>query len=115
MSYSRALNLPIPIIRPLTLKWRFSLKTFWALSFISIIILLVFYIFQINSVTSESYLLQNYQKRLNQLRQENEILEIDLAQVNSLINVEKQIETLGFEKVDKVYYIQVLESQIVTK
>lgn len=112
MSYLPALNLSTSIIRPLILKWKFSLKTFWSLSFISIIILSTFYIFQINSVVSESYLLQNYQKKLNQLRQENLILEINLAQVNFLGNVEKKIENLGFEKVDKVYYIQVLENQI---
>jgi cell division protein FtsB len=113
MSSLQALNLSILVFRPL--KLRFSLKTFWIFSFVSIIILLAFYIFQINSVTSEGYLLQNYQKKLNQLRQENKILEINLAQLNSLGSVEKQIERLGFEKVDKVFYIQVLENQIVTK
>ncbi len=113
MSYTDSLNLSISIIRPLTLKWRFSLKTILIFSFFSIIILSAFYIFQINLMILKSYQLQNYQKKLNQLQQENQILEINLAQVNSLDNVEKQIENLGFERLDKVYYIQVLESQIV--
>jgi len=115
MNHSLTLSPPISIIRPLTLKLRFNLKIVWILSIFLIITLLVFYIFQIKSVISEGYLLQNYQKKLNKLSQENEILEINLAQVNSLGNIEKEIQKLGFEKIDKVYYIQVLESQIVTK
>jgi hypothetical protein len=121
MNRVSVLNPPLSLIRPLTLKWTlptrrpFILKMFWIFSLFSIIVLLIFYIFQISELVSEGYLLQNYQKKLSELTQKNEILEINLAQTNSLGNVEKQIHELGFEKIDKVYYIRVLESQIATK
>lgn len=102
-------------MNPLFKKNLPNLKFFWILSIILIIALIGFYVFQINSIVSESYQIQNYQKTLNAISQKNEILEINLAQVNSLENIKNQIEELGFEKVGQVHYIRVLESQIVTK
>ncbi|MDI6591539.1 MAG: hypothetical protein QME61_01165 [Patescibacteria group bacterium] len=111
----QSLNLSLSIFRPPTLIRPFNLKSFWILSIISIIALFSFYIFQINSIVSESYQIQNYQKRIKVINQNNEALEINLTQVNSLENIEKQIEELGFEKAGQIHYIRVLESQIVTK
>jgi len=92
-----------------------NLGVFWISTVILIAALLVFYIFQANWIVSESYQIQNYQRKLNELARENEILEINSAQVNSLGNVEQLVEGLNFEKVGQVHYIRVLESQIVTK
>lgn len=109
------LNPPLSIIRPLTLRLRINLKIFWILSFSLILSLSAFYVFQVNSVVSENYQIQNYQRKLNEFSQENGTLEINSAQVNSLGNVEKQIQELGFEKVGKIHYLRVLETQVVTK
>ena len=80
-----------------------------------ILFLLTFYIFQINSVISGGYLIQNCQKKITELSKENETLAIDSARINSLNNVENRIKELGFEKIEKVNYIKILENQIVTK
>lgn len=113
MQNTLILNSPFSITGGLKLK--INLKLFWILSIISIMTLLAFYIFQVNAIVSESYQIQNYQRKLNAISEQNEILEINSAQVNSLGNIEEQIQELGFEKVDQVHYIQVLKSQIATK
>jgi len=110
-----ALNPSVPVIRPLVLKRKFSLKAFWILSFISIISLLIFYIFQVNSMIRETYLIQNYQRKIKELSQENKTLEINFFQANSLSTIESLVKNLNFEKVERIHYIQVLESQVVAK
>ncbi|MBZ9578490.1 hypothetical protein KJA14_01425 [Patescibacteria group bacterium] len=113
MNNSSILNFPISLIRALPLKLRFNLKVFWVLFLILIITLLAFYIFQFNALTSETYKIQNSQKKINEFSVENENLEIQLAELNSLANIETLIKEFNFEKVDKIHYIKILESQIV--
>ncbi|MBU0476850.1 hypothetical protein KKB68_02500 [Patescibacteria group bacterium] len=94
---------------------RISLRFFWALSLISVLALLFFYIIQVNLATSESYQIHAYQKELNKLSQANEFLEINTAQIGSLGNIEKEIKDLGFEKLGTVSYIKVLEGVVAAK
>lgn len=94
------------------LSLRLSPKIIWFLGFILALVLLVFYIFQVNLMTKEIYSIQNYQRKINDLSRENKILEINLSQQNSLSNIETLARGLNFEKVDKIRYIQVLESQV---
>lgn len=115
MNNTTILSPPISIVRPLILKRRFNLRIFWILFLILTGILLVFYIFQINSVIQKAYLLQGYEKKLNEISRENKKLEINFAKVNSLENIESLVKNLNYEKVGKIRYIQVLEGQIVTK
>jgi len=93
---------------------RISLRFFCILSSISILAFLVFYIFQVNALVSETYLIQSYEKKLAELSRENEILTINSAQLNSLDNIENKILEFGFEKVEKIHYIKISE-EIVTK
>lgn len=113
MNDSSILNFPTSIIRAFPLKLRFNSKLFWIFSLVLIISLLVFYIFQFNAFTSENYKIQDSQKKINGLSSENEILEIRLAKFNSLATIETLIKEFNFEKVDKIHYIQISESQIV--
>jgi len=106
------LNLPILIKR---VSLRPSLKFFLILSSVLIIAFLVSYIFQVNALTFESYQIQNYQKKIENLTRENKILEINSFRMNSLANIKNEIQNLGFQKIDKIHYIQILESQMVSK
>ena len=115
MQNTLILNLPISIVRPLILRRKFNLKLFYILTFLSIFSLLVFYIFQINSIIQKTYLLQNYEKELTKLQEENQNLEINFAKSNSLENLESLVQNLNYEKVEKIRYIQVLGGQVVTK
>lgn len=113
MSNILTLNQPILFVRYLT--WRPPLRNFWILIVCFIIFLLSFYVFQINSLVSEGYLLQTYQNKTEKLIQENERLETSLAEMGSLGNIESLIQGLNFEKISQIHYIQILESQVVTK
>ena len=111
------LSPPISINLPLQVKWHFSLKAFWTLTIVSIISLLFFYIFQVNFLTKEAYLIQDYQKKLANLSLENENLEINFSKSNSLANIENYFSNQNFEKANpgQIKYTKILESEIVTK
>ena len=110
MSNALVLSLPISMKYRLTLNFRF-----FYLIFLLLIPLLVFYIFQINSVVSGSYQFQRYQKEIDELTGENKFLEVSSANINSLENIDSRVQELGFEKIDKIHYIQILEGSAVTK
>lgn len=109
MNHTLALN-SFPIF-----KWRINLRVFWILSFVLITSLLVFYIFQINQIAKGTYLVKIYEEKINELLEENKTLEINSSQVNSLENLESLVKNLNFEKINKIYYIRILESQVVAK
>ncbi len=110
MSNTLILNLPLPAHYRLTLNFRF-----FYLIFFLVMPLLVFYIFQISSVVSESYQLQRYQKKIDELSGENKFLEINSVKVNSLESVDIRVQELGFEKIGKIHYIQIPDSSVVIK
>ena len=115
-----SINSPFIFGHSSSLKWKIGLRVFWILAVLSAIALLAFYIFQTNAEVSERYLIQGYNKTLSEFSKENQDLGINSIQMNSLGNIsallEKPLEECpDFEKVDKIYYIQVLDSQIVTK
>lgn len=70
-------------------------------------------IFQLNDYTAGIYLINNYQKEINQFAQENKILEVNLTKANSLWNVENYVQ--NFERAGKIEYIRVLESTALAK
>lgn len=115
MNRSLILNPPFIVRRSFSLKWGIILRVFWALAVLSIIALLVFYIFQVNFEVSERYLIKEYERRLAEVSQESKNLEISLVQMNSLNNVAGLLKELNFVKIDKIHYIRVLGREVVTK
>lgn len=113
---TKTLIYPISYLPLSLLKFLFSLnlKFILILNVIFIILLLGFYIFQTATLISQGYQIQNYQNKLNKISEENKNLEINFMKINSLENIDKKIQELGFERIDKVYYIQILESSVVT-
>ncbi|MFH1656607.1 MAG: hypothetical protein ABH956_02425 [Candidatus Nealsonbacteria bacterium] len=96
-------------------NWKIILRMFLILSFLSISVLLLFYIFQVNSEVSGRYLIQKYEKDLTKIIGESQGLEMSLIQSNSLDNVMGSMESLNFVKISKIYYIKVLNNQVVKK
>ena len=74
------------------------------------VVIFIFSIFQITTYISSQYLLKNYQEQIQKLAQENRNLEVASLRNISLENIEEKISEIGFEKVDKIHYIQVLEA-----
>ena len=98
------------MIKTLILKQN---KNILILAAISVVFsLLVSYIFQINNLVSKSYSLQSYQKNIEKISLENDKMESNLAGAGSLQNAEVRISELGFEKITKIHYIQILENTV---
>jgi DNA primase large subunit len=108
MSYTLVLNPPISI----NLRLNLALKIFWILAFILIISLLILYVFQINALTGENYLLTKQEKKITEIRKESEVLKIDFAKANSLVNIENYFQNRGFAKTNEVKYIRILETSV---
>lgn len=94
---------------------KINLRILWVVSISLIVLFIGFYIYQVNVEASERYSIQEYQKRITELSRENKILEINSAQIGSLDNITKLLKELSFEKTGKIHYIQVLDTQVVSK
>ncbi|PIR72469.1 MAG: hypothetical protein COU42_01280 [Candidatus Nealsonbacteria bacterium CG10_big_fil_rev_8_21_14_0_10_36_24] len=84
-------------------------------SVILIIGLLIFYVFQINTEISVRFSIKEYQKRITELSNQNKILAINSTQNGSLEKMAEIIASQDFEKIDKIHYIRVLNTQVVAK
>ena len=69
----------------------------------------VFYLFGANSIAKEHYAVKDAEEYAQVLRDKNNILEVELAEANSLYNLEELSVSLALEKVKKVSYIEVKE------
>jgi hypothetical protein len=69
--------------------------------------LLIFYVWQINSLTAGSYLINSYQKQVNQLLEENKNLQVSFAESSFLGQALQKIQAMNFQKVTSVKYIQI--------
>lgn len=81
-------------------------------SFLLVIFLLIIYIFQQNSLITTISLMQEYQKKIQLLTEENRNLEIVFAQNNSLFDLNSKVEELEFEKIKSIKYVKVVNDQI---
>lgn len=97
------------------LKIAINWKLIRVLSIVLAVLLFGFYLYQVNAEISERYSIQEYQEQMSILSKENKSLEINSAKLGSLDNIVSSLEGLGFEKADKVHYIQVLDTHVVTK
>lgn len=82
---------------------------------ISIFILLLFYVFQVNAMIFELSLAQECDKKSKSFYQEQEELQISFSQTHSLENLEGLVSQLDFEKVNEISYIQALETSVAIK
>lgn len=108
MSHTLVLNPPISII----FKSNLALKILGLSIFVSIIALSIFYVLQINALTSENHLLNSQEKRLAEMKREAEILKINFAKANSLNNIEIYFQNQNFKKINQVKYIRILDTSV---
>lgn len=115
MNYTVALNPAIIITRCFPIKLKILLKLLWFLIILSTLLLLTLYIYQVNTEISTRYLIQNYEKRTEELLNESKNLEISSTKINYLDSVLASVEKLNFEKPEKIHYIRVMDNQVVVK
>ena len=75
--------------------------------------LLVFYVWQINSLTKGYYLTNSYENQISKLSEENKSLQVSSAENSFLGQALIKIQALNFQRNISVKYIQVPDSSIV--
>jgi len=70
-----------------------------------LLVLVVFYIVQVNSAVTRGYRLRDLENKIQSLTLENQRLEVATRQVQSLDNVEHSVKMLGFVPAENPKYI----------
>ena len=78
--------------------------------FFVMLVLLVFYAWQINSLTRGSYAINSYEKQISQLSEENKVLQVSFAESSFLGQALAKIQALNFQKTTSVKYIKILDN-----
>lgn len=72
--------------------------------------LLIFYVWQINSLTAGFYTINTYQKEISKLSEENKNLQISFAESSFLGQALQKISDMNFQKTTSVKYIKMTGS-----
>lgn len=89
------------------LKLSINWKVFCIISFAMLFSPLIFYIYQINNLTSGTYSISMYETKIAELSKENRKLEVAFAESSFLGDVESRTRQLNFQKTSGVKYIEV--------
>ena len=92
-----------------------SINLLFILTLILGLFILVNYIFQVGALSKDIYLLDDYQRKLANLLESNNSLDINFSKVNSLSNIEDYLLKGDFVKASNVKYIQILGGSVATK
>lgn len=83
------------------------LKTWLKLSFVLVLFLLGFYIYQVNDLTQAGYYIASYEKQIAEFSQESQLLSSSVTDVNSLASLETVLSEMDYEAVGQVHYLRV--------
>jgi len=75
--------------------------------FIMGLMLLVFYVWQINNLTRDTYIFSSYENQVNKLSDENKNLQISFAENSFMEEALVKIEALNFQKAVSIKYVNV--------
>lgn len=81
----------------------------------SIICLGFFYIIQTNSLVGYSYKIRDQKEHLRELEAKNHNMEIEIARLQSPVNLEEMIQSLGLTDVGEVIYLEREKAMAVIK
>jgi hypothetical protein len=107
------LNLPFIFEKTSLFKIKFNLRIFAIFAFGLIGMLFSFYIFQVNDLALKTFKFLESQRQIRKLSLQKEQLEVEVAKVNELLNVENLMKKFNFEKAEKIHYIQIFDTQMV--
>ena len=77
--------------------------------------LLMFYVFQIQVVMGNDYMVEKYEKDIIEFSKNNSFLEMEVDKFNSLEDIETRIQDLNLVKVDELKYIFISEDHLVAE
>jgi hypothetical protein len=91
------------------------LKTINILNSIFLSILLGLILLEIGLLTKEVSFIEITKKKIDQLSKENQKLEDEVLNSNSISNLDQFLEKSNFVKAEKIKFIQILEGGVVAK
>lgn len=88
-------------------------KKIW-LSLMGIILLLMvgFYVYQVNDLVQNVYLRDQHKQKLAKLREKIKRSTVTVSRSQSLTQIDKAVKEKGFETVDNIEYLQVTDTQV---
>ena len=108
---ARAIHHKFTSVNILRINWKLVYSIGIGLS----LLMVIFYIFLINQLTSGVYIIKSYNGQINILSQENNTLQAHFAQADFLGQAMVKAENLHFEKTTNIAYVQILESPLAIK
>ncbi len=72
----------------------------------------VLFIWKTSTASTKGYELNDYEKQINSLEQENQRLQLQIAEIQSLKNIEKRIPELGMVVADSAEYALLTGSSV---
>lgn len=73
------------------------------------------YIIQTNSIAVHGYTMEDIEKRVSDLKEQNEYLKLQATELQSIQHIQKKANGLGLIPVDKVEYLSGTASTVATK
>ena len=104
----RAINRKITSLRLPRINWKIVYLSGVLLS----LLMLVFYISEVNKLIKGAYLIKSYEKNTNLTLEENRNLEISLAKNSFLGRMADRAKELSFEKTANIQYVQILDDSL---
>lgn len=92
----------------------FNKKIWLTVSIITLLLMSGAYIYQVNDLTRDTYLRDQYHGKLSQLQQGLKLSEITASQDNSLTQMNKLAQNKNFKEISQVEYVKAINSQMVT-
>ena len=87
-------------------------KMICVMGFLMCLPLLILYVCQINYLNKGSYVINNYEKSINKLSQENRSLQVGFAESSFIGQSLAKMQALDFQKATSVKYVQVSTSPV---
>ena len=91
---------------------RVNWKIVCVFAFLTCLLSLIFYIYQINFLTKSAYSISSYENQIKTISQENKNLEIGFAENSFLGEVFAKVQSLNFQKITSVKYIQIPDNLV---
>ena len=92
-----------------------NINLVFVLTLILGLFILVYYVWQVGSLSKNIYILEDYERKLSTLFENKNYLDINFSKVNSLSNIEDYLAKSNFVKATHVKYIQILGGSVVSK
>jgi len=93
----------------------FNKKIIGFLLLITIGISLVTYLVQINNVTTKGYEIRALEDEIAQLKDENQKLQLQLVEMQSMNHISNKVAEMNFVEVDKIKYLDTSSTSLVQR